>query len=63
MSKPSPTISDLQASELVAKLGLSRSHAFELLKGVKKPSLDLAVRIENEFKVPASAWIERDAAA
>lgn len=57
MSENPPAISELQASELVARLGLSRSYAFELLKGLKTPSLDVAVRIEREFGVPASAWI------
>ena len=58
-------ISDLQASELVSKFGLSRSYAFELIKRVKTPSLELAVKIENEFGIPASAWITApsDAAA
>lgn len=58
MANPALTISDLQASDLVAKVGLSRSYAFELLKRVKTPSLDVAVRIEQEFGVPASAWLD-----
>lgn len=58
MATPTLGISDLQASELVARLGLSRSYAFELLKRLKTPSLDVAVRIEQEFGVPASAWLE-----
>ena len=58
MSKAAAAISDLQASDLVAKLGLSRSYAFELLKRIKTPSLDVAVRIEQEFGVPASAWLD-----
>jgi plasmid maintenance system antidote protein VapI len=57
MAKSSSEISDLQAGELVAKLGLSRSYAFELLKRVKTPSLEVAVRIEQEFGVPAAAWM------
>lgn len=57
MAKSSPEISDLQAGELVTKLGLSRSYAFELLKRVKTPSLEVAVRIEQEFGVPAAAWM------
>lgn len=50
-------ISDLQASDLVARLGLSRSYAFELVQRTKTPSLEVAVRIEKEFGVPASAWL------
>lgn len=57
MAKPTSEISDLQASELVSKLGLSRSYAFELLKRVKTPSLEVAVRIEQVFGVPAAAWM------
>lgn len=63
MAKRTPTISTLQASELVSKLGLSRSYAFELLKRQKTPSLDVAVRIEREFGVPAAAWTQRDGRA
>jgi plasmid maintenance system antidote protein VapI len=59
MSKPVPTISDLQADELRDKLRISRSYAFELVNRTRKPSLDMAVRIEREFGVPASAWIDQ----
>jgi len=58
MSNPVTAIADLQASELAARIGLSRSYAFELLKRLKTPSLDVAVRIEREFGVPASAWLD-----
>lgn len=58
MSKAPREIANLRASELVAKLGLSRSYAFELLKRQKTPSLEIAVRIEREFGVPASAWLQ-----
>lgn len=61
MTKSAPVISDLQATELVSRLGLSRSYVSELLKGIKTPSLDVAVKIEREFGVPASAWLERPA--
>ena len=61
MAKRVPEISDLSTADLV-KLGLSRSYAFELLKRGKKPSLGVAVRIEQQFGVPASAWTERSAA-
>ena len=60
MPKRVPDISDLSTADLV-KLGLSRSYAFELLKRGKKPSLDVAVRIEQQFGVPASAWTDRTA--
>lgn len=57
MTKRASAIADLKAPELVSRLGISRSYASELLKGSKTPSLDVAVRIEQEFGVPASAWI------
>lgn len=58
MAKQTPSISTLHAADLVSKVGLSRSYAFELIKRVKTPSLDVAVRIEQEFGVPAAAWLE-----
>jgi plasmid maintenance system antidote protein VapI len=57
MLKSGPAISDLKASDLVEKCGLSRSYAFELVNRVKTPSLEVAVKIEQEFGVPASAWL------
>jgi plasmid maintenance system antidote protein VapI len=62
MTEPT-AIEALQASDLVAKIGLSRSYAFELLKGQKTPSLDVAVRIEQEFGIPAAAWVCRQQGA
>lgn len=55
------SISELQAADLQDKLGLSRSYAFELVKRQRKPSLEVAVKIERQFGVPASAWIDVDA--
>jgi plasmid maintenance system antidote protein VapI len=63
MSKPPVSISDLQATELVARLKLSRTYAFELIKRQKTPSLAVALRIEREFGVPASAWLPNSDAA
>lgn len=40
------------------RLGISRSYASELLKRIKTPSLEVAVRVEQEFGVPAAAWLE-----
>lgn len=45
------------AKALREKLGLSRSYASELASGIRKPSLDLALRIEREMGVPASHWV------
>jgi transcriptional regulator with XRE-family HTH domain len=65
MSKPTPQISDLKADALRERFSLSRSYAFQLAKHEKVPSLELAVRIEEEFGVPAAAWLQprKDAAA
>ena len=58
MTKPTKRIADLSATDLVVKLGVSRSYASELLRRLKTPSLEMAVRIEVEFGVPASAWMQ-----
>jgi transcriptional regulator with XRE-family HTH domain len=65
MSKTDPAISDLKASDLVDRCGLSRSYASELVNRLKTPSLEVAVKIEQEFGVPAATWLtdQRDAAA
>lgn len=55
--KKRATIADLTPAALVSKLGLSRSYAYELVNRVKTPSLEIAVRIENAFGVPAAAWM------
>lgn len=61
MSNPTPDVCDLRPTELVAKLGMSRSYASELVKRKKTPSLEMAARIEREFGVPLSAWITASA--
>lgn len=52
-------IVDLKAADIANKLGISRSYAFELIKGHKTPSLEVAAKIEREFGVPVSAWVRR----
>jgi transcriptional regulator with XRE-family HTH domain len=59
----SKRISDLKPGDLHVKLGLSRSYATELLKRQKRPSLEVAFRIEAEFGVPAGDWLHDDAGA
>ncbi|MCA3699693.1 MAG: helix-turn-helix transcriptional regulator [Brevundimonas sp.] len=56
-NKPLPT-----AAQLREKLGLSRGYACDLANGNRKPSLKLALRIEQEFGVPASHWLKSEAA-
>ncbi len=60
MAKPT-LISDIKPAALHRGLGINRTYAWELVKGVKTPSLELAVRIERQFGVPVAAWIERAA--
>jgi antitoxin component HigA of HigAB toxin-antitoxin module len=63
MADDKRSISDLKASELQSEIGLSRSYASELLNGKRRPSLDIAVKIERRFGVPAAAWVDHEAGA
>ncbi len=45
-------------SEKLTSIGISKSHASEILSGRKRPSLELAVNIEREFGIPPSRWID-----
>lgn len=47
-------------AKVAARLGISRSYLSEIASGAKKPSLDVAVRIERETggAVPATSWID-----
>lgn len=44
------------ARELREKLGLSKGYASDLISGKRRPSLELAFRIERELGVPVSRW-------
>jgi len=57
------TTGDSQVS-WARRLNVSNSHLCGVLSGKKKPSLELAVRIERETggAVPASSWIPEEAA-
>ncbi|MEO8530854.1 MAG: helix-turn-helix transcriptional regulator [Deltaproteobacteria bacterium] len=46
-------------TEWAATLGISKSHLSDLLSGHRKPSLDLAARIERETggRVLAVSWV------
>lgn len=63
MSEAPDPVSDLSPTELHAKLGVSKGYASDLINRKAKPSLELAVRIEREFGVPAASWVEPSAAA
>jgi hypothetical protein len=56
MSIPDP----LKLAEALrsAPFGLSASHASELSRGIKKPSLELAVQIEDEMGIAPRFWIK-----
>jgi transcriptional regulator with XRE-family HTH domain len=51
------------AAELRDRVGLSAAYASELAAGKRTPSLALAVKIERELQIPASAWIDRETPA
>lgn len=57
MKSATPTVDSIRAADLVDRLGVSRSYAFELTKRLRTPSLALAVQIENAFGIPAAAWL------
>jgi plasmid maintenance system antidote protein VapI len=45
-------------SEKLTSMGVSKSHASEILSGRKRPSLELAVNIERQLGIPPSHWID-----
>jgi transcriptional regulator with XRE-family HTH domain len=49
------------ARSLTEQLGVSASFASELARNKRKPSLELAVKIEDVLSIPARWWIKRDA--
>jgi transcriptional regulator with XRE-family HTH domain len=49
-------ISTIKAADLVARVGISRVYAHQLLAGGKTPSLEKAVAIEREVGIPVTAW-------
>ena len=50
----------LTQREAAAILGISRPHLSQVVSGSKRPSLDLAVRIERltDGAVPVSSWVD-----
>lgn len=51
----SATSAETQA-EIGAKLGIRQPSVSLLLNGKRRPSVDLAARIERVYYIPASAW-------
>lgn len=52
-------------AELATRVGYDPSNMSKLLKGTIKPTLTLAFKIETatDGVIPASAWVQQDAAA
>lgn len=50
-STPSITAADLQ------RIGVSKPYAHQLASRARKPSLTMAVRIEDELGVPVRTWL------
>ena len=46
---------------LAARLACSVTTLSQIERGVRRPSLELAVRIEAATAIPASAWVEKKA--
>lgn len=59
---PAARLTQSQQAEI---FGISRSYLSEIASGAKRPSLDVAFRIERETggAVPASSWVSAEAAA
>ena len=51
-------------SDFAARLHVDQATVSRLVRGVARPSLDLAVRIERETEglIPASSWVGENAA-
>jgi transcriptional regulator with XRE-family HTH domain len=47
------------ARTLRDRFGLSKGYASQLANGLRVPSLDLAVRLEDEMKIKPRVWVER----
>lgn len=59
MAKRIPKISDIHYLTLRDRIGVSGVHAWNLIHGKRIPSLTIAVRIEEEFGIPPSAWLKQ----
>lgn len=58
MSVSQVDLTTLRPSELAAAIQCSRPYASQLLRGIRTPSLGVAVQIERAFGIPPSAWLE-----
>ena len=47
--------------DLADSLGVSQGQVSSIVTGRRKPSLDLAIKIERLAGIPASAWVDLDA--
>jgi|GEM_PF-3834654 transcriptional regulator with XRE-family HTH domain len=48
------------ARDLRERAGLKKAYASQLASGVRRPSLELAVKIEDMTGIPPRFWIKRD---
>lgn len=51
------TLTSLKASDL-QRIGVSKPYAHQLVARDRTPSLELAVRIEQELGIPPKAWLQ-----
>jgi transcriptional regulator with XRE-family HTH domain len=58
MSLSQPDLTSLRPSVLADAIGCSGPYASQLLRGIRTPSLSVAVKIERAFGIPPSAWLE-----
>ncbi len=49
-------------SDIAMKFGISQAYLSQILSGKRRPSLDLAIRIERltDGAVPATSWVEQE---
>ena len=58
MSVSQVDLTTLRPSELASAIQCSGPYASQLLRGLRTPSLAVAVKIERAFGIPPSAWLE-----
>lgn len=50
------TAEKIGVRELARRLGISATHASDIKLGKKKPSLELAARLQREYRISAVGW-------
>lgn len=54
------TRNDLKQAEFARETGFSYPFVCQLLNGTRRPSLDIAAKLEGLTGIPASAWAVRE---